>query len=466
MLIILLAVLLAPLEVRADAEADDWKTAMENRMRVLEDQLAASQATIKEQNQLLRSQGTPAVGQGTALPGFLNGLEIGGHITGSYVYNFANPDVNDDQQPLNAFNRNHNTFEFDAAKLELGKPAAEPGTAGFQLDMVYGRNNSIVCGLDEILDDLDDDYDPTDPLNVNFRDSFTDSGTSVCVQQAYVSYNYNDIVLQFGKWETLMGVDAIDSPYNNHIQHGMGFVYGQPTIHNGLLARGNLSEEIGWAAAVVNGFDNMTDSGDNKGLLGQLSYAADPMEVAFTVFVGSEGIRQRVSNGNYIGDNNNRTQIYDLVAKFAAGPDTDLWMNVDYGFNEHEPGVLDGPFLDDKPDSDTEWWSFAAGIKQAINEKMSIALRGEVFKDDGGVRLGELQSVAPVPIGDVDVVTATATLAYHLTENLMARIEYRRNWWDADPDTGLFYNENDDQSVDPPEDDQDIGILEVSYIFD
>lgn len=459
------AVLLAPLGVRADAEADDWKTAMENRMRVLEDQLAASQVTIKEQNQLLRSQGTPAVGQGAALPGFLNGLEIGGHITASYVYNFGNPDTNDNQQPLNAFNRNHNTFEFDAAKIELGKPAAEPGSAGFQLDLVYGRNNSIVCGLDDVLDSLDSDYDPNDPNNVSFRSVDIDSGMSVCVQQAYVSYNYNDVVLQFGKWETLMGVDLIDSPYNNHIQHGLGFVYGQPTLHNGLLAQGNLSEEIGWAAAVVNGFDNMTDSGDNKGVLGQLTYGGDPMELAFTVFVGSEGIRQRTSNGNYIGDNNNRTQIYDLTGKFAAGPDTDLWVNIDYGRNEHEPGIVDGPFMDDKPDSDTEWWSFAGGVKQALNEQMSIALRGEYFMDDGGVRLGMAQDVAPSAIGDVDVVSATATLAYQLTQNLMARVEYRRIWWDSDPDTDIFANEND-VTGSPGDNDQDVGIVEVSYVFD
>jgi hypothetical protein len=445
MLVVLLAVLLAPLEVRADADADDWKTAMEDRMRVMEDKLAASEATIKEQNQLLRSQGTPAVGQGPALDGFLNGLEIGGHITASYIYNFGNPDTNSSQQPLNGFNLNHNTFELDAAKLEIGKPAAEPGSAGFQLDLLLGGNNQILC-----------DYSPSS--------SSTDIG--VCVQQAYVAYNYDDIVFHFGKWETLLGAEVIDSPYNNHIQHGMAFVFGQPTIHNGLLAKGQLTEQLGWAAAVVNGFDNMTDSGDNKGVLGQLSYEADPLEVSLQFFVGSEGTRTRLSNGNVIGDNNNRTQIYDLVAKYAAGPDTNLWLNLDYGFSEWEPDILPGgPFDNDRSDSDPEWWSFAGGIKQAINEKMSIALRGEYFRDDGGVRLGLAQGIAPSAIGDVDVVSATATLAYQLTENLKARVEYRRNMWDSDPDTDVFSNENDPITL-PSDNDQDVGIVEVSYVFD
>jgi len=413
-------------------------------MRVLEDQLAASQVTIKEQNQLLRSAGTPAVGQGATLDGFLNGLEIGGHITASYIYNFGNPDTNSSQQPLNGFNVNHNTFELDAAKLEIGRPAAEPGSAGFQLDMLLGGNNQILC-----------DYSPSS--------SSTDIG--VCIQQAYVAYNYDDIVFHFGKWETLLGVDVIDSPYNNHIQQGMGFVFGQPTFHNGLLAKGNLTEEIGWAAAVANGFDNMTDSGDNKGVLGQLSYDADPLEVSFQFFVGSEGTRTRVSNGNVVGDNNNDTQIYDLVAKYAAGPDTNLWLNIDYGFNDYASNVIGGPFLSDSTGSDTRWRSFAGGIKQALNEKLSIALRGEYFHDDGGVRLGLAQGIAPAAIGDVDVTSVTATLAYELTENLKARVEYRRNMWDSDPGTDIFENENDVTGI-PSDDDQDVGIVEVSYVFD
>jgi hypothetical protein len=439
-LVVLSALLLAPLEVQAEQVTEAWKTAMEDRMRVLEDKLEASEVTIRKQNELLRARPAPDVAQGSELDGFLGGLELGGHITASYVYNFGDPDTNTGQQPLNQFNLNHNTFELDAAKLEIGKPLGGPGSAGFQLDLLFGANNLILCG-----------------------GSGTNADTNVCVQEAYLSYNWNDIALQFGKWETLLGAELIDSPYNNHISHGVLFTWAIPLVHNGLLVSGSLSEEIGWAAGVVNGFNNVTDYGDNKGILGQVSYDAEPLFVSFQTFIGSEGTRTRSSNGLTVGDNSNFTQIYDLVATYAVGPSTDLWLNLDYGFSEYEPDITGGPFVPDKTTSDPQWFGVAGGIKRVVNQKLTLALRGEYFHDDGGVRVGNTAGVSPSAIGDADVVSATATLGYQLTDNLMARFEYRRNWWDSDPDTAIFTNADHATATD---DDQDVGILEVSYTFD
>ena len=45
----------------------------------------------------------------------------------------------------------------------------------------------------------------------------------------------------------------------------------------------------------------------------------------------------------------------------------------------------------------------------------------------------------------------------------MARLEYRRNWWDADPDSDVFPLPD---QVGRGDDDQDVGILEISYVFD
>ena len=142
--------LLAPLVSNAEGEAVSRMGALEQRMMALEDQLQSSEATVAAQRQLLNNQAPAAVGEGNRLDNFLGGLEIGGYVNASYGYNFNDPDVNGGSQPLNQFNLNHNTFELDAVKLELGRPTDGAGTAGFQVDMLYGENNNILCGDVEV----------------------------------------------------------------------------------------------------------------------------------------------------------------------------------------------------------------------------------------------------------------------------------------------------------------------------
>jgi len=428
---------------------------LEGRLLALEDELNSTRAQLAT-SENLRADHMPAVSDGGGMDGFLSGLEIGGHVTTSYIYNFNNPDTNAGTQPFNQFNVNHNTFEFDGFKLELGKAASEAGSAGFQVDLLFGANNHILC-----------------------NGAGGDADSNVCVQEAYVSYNMNGTLLQMGKWETLLGAEVIDSAYNNHVQHGILFTWAIPLVHTGLLASGSLGEGVGWAAGVVNGFNNVTDTGDNKGVLGQLSFEDGPLFASIQAFIGSEGLRRSVSSEEIpgvtplviVGDNNNRVQIYDLVVNYDLGNGNSLWANVDYGHLEHEFDVV-FPLAEDllannclfaaDYDEDPQWWGVAGGGKFAINDKASIALRGEWFKDDGGARLCQ---VVGGPFNDATYVSATATLAYELTENLTARVEFRHDVIDTDPiDTSPFLNS--DSGARGREDQNDVGIIEVVYQFD
>lgn len=462
-------ILLVPSVLQADEQVDARMQALEDRMRSLEDRLIASEATVAAQRERLEAEQTPDVAQGSALDAFFGGLEFGGHVAASYSYNFNNPDLNGGGvlgggQPYFHFNTDHNTFSLDAVKLELSKPAAEPGSAGFQIDLLFGENANILKTLSPSV------------LTIDGRAAVgREVGDSnVFVQEAYVSYNYDGTEFKFGKFETLLGYEVLDSPYNPNITHGLLFTWAIPLFHTGILASGNLGESIEWAAGAVNGFNNASDYGDNKGVLGRLGWANDNLSIALNTFIGAEQTRPSSSGGAgvVVGDDDDLMQIYDLVATFTPNERLDLWLNLDYGKEDFSDNAI----------GDAQWWGVAAGFAYDISEKLSLAVRGEWFRDDGGTRLFGCSAPAAAPgslgpncvtpllgsttlADEIDMTSATVTLGYHLTENLLARLEYRHDTFDGKgrenafgADFGKHDFEFDDQ--------QDIGILEVNYTFD
>jgi hypothetical protein len=473
------ALLLGPGSARAEEAEDASLRDLEARIFALEDKLAASEATVARQQAQI---GAGPESAGGKFIDFLREIEFGGHITASYLYNFNNPDqnVHEVNQPYFQFNRSHNTFEFDAAKIEIGKPTSGSGTAGFQLDLLFGANNHILClGYDE--DEIVDD----DTL-LNPSPGARTSDRNVCVQQAYVAYNTHGINFKVGKFETLLGYELIDSPYNHHITHGLAFTWAIPLAHVGLLADGNLFEDFEWALGVVNGFNNAVDTTDNKGVLGRIGYSEDNWGVTLNAFVGSERLRSSRTRGtppfstaSFVGDNDHAIQVYDLVASYMPRDDVELWMNLDYGIEDF--GRDSG--LAVPSTGDATWYSAAAGVAYDITERTSVALRGEFFRDDEGARLkrGTFSGLTPpgppppaIPrtsqsYDEIDMMTATLTLTHRLTENLQARLEYRHETYDqTGPENGAFPSQCDDYGKHDGgcDDTLDIAVFEVSYIFD
>ena len=277
-------------------------------------------------------------------------------------------------------------------------------------------------------------------------------------------------MFKFGKWETLLGYELIDSPYNNHVTQGILFTWAIPLVHNGLLASGNLNENIGWAIGVTNGFNNVTDTGDNKGVTGQLSFKDGPFFVSASAFVGSEELRQSGVNGNEPeftnrGYDNQYVQIYDLVATYDPSAELHLWANADYGrLSRSSRSFPDGDnVFGEATNSTPRWWGLASGFRYAVNEKVSFAARGEYMMDDGGSRFS---SALQGPRSSTRLITGTATLGYSLTSNLTARLEYRHDHISGKggrpfPEHGDGYCTDGGCSSDI-----NVGIVEVNYQFD
>ncbi len=474
------ALFLAPLSVHAEGEAVSRIDSLEARMIALEDQLAASESTVAAQRELLKNQAGPGVGQGSGADGFLSGLQIGGYVSSSYTYNFNNPDAgqstfvpsgNTGTQLVNQFNTDHNSFTLDAVKLEIGKPTSGPGTAGFQFDLLFGENASILSAGGSV--------DRSGLRGVGREPGDTD----VFVQEAYVAYDWNGVELQFGKFETLLGYEVLDSPYNLHVTHGLLFTWAIPLFHTGLLASGNFGEGYSWAAGVVNGFNDSADLGDNKGLIGRVGWSGGNTEILLNGFLGEEQTRQSLDAcggpaapgcplvpplGVTVSDENDERLIIDLVLQHKPNEDMTAWLNADYG---REKGADLSSINAPASSGTAHWYGVAGGLAWDMSERVTMAIRGEYFRDEGTSRLfGSGLFANPNAVGvtsrnlkETDVYEGTLTLGYRLTENLNARLEYRRDHFDIRGSRSGFGFTEDDGGTDSA---RDIGIFEVAYTFD
>ena len=387
----------APFVARADAESDARLAAMEKRISQLEQKLEASEATIQKQEEMLKSQATPAVSAGSepsSIDAFFKTVEVNGYVAASYMYQLNNPDNPIYANAANQFNLDHNTFNLDGVKIELTRPAANPGEAGFTVDLLFGDNGGILGGY-------------------RFNNGFP-SNAGVYVQDMYLSYNWDDVLFKFGQWETLLGYEVIDSVLNKNITQGLLFTYAIPLVHNGLQASGKIGggdSPFGWVAAVANGWNLPTDTNDNKGILAQLNYSEGPLTTAISTYWGADG------NTGFSGQDvntSNQAVVLDWTGTFVANDLLTFWSNIDWGI-QRNVNFVSGPNAGKKLDA--TWYGIALGTQLTFNEKTYAAIRGEFFKDAQGYR---------ILVGDnTSAYSLTTTLGYKLTQNLLTRAEFR-----------------------------------------
>jgi hypothetical protein len=151
---------------------------------------------------------------------------------------------------------------------------------------------------------------------------------------------------------------------------------------------------------VVNGWDLLRDNNHSKSLGAQLTLTpVAPLSVLLNWIGGPE----------LANDNHSKRNVFDLVAILKPTKTLTLGVNGDYGIEDGTSRV--------NPGSDAKWKGIAGYATLALTDKFSVALRGETFHDDGGVRLGT-DTRATLSEG-------TFTPAYKFTDHVLVRGEVR-----------------------------------------
>lgn len=349
-------------------------------------------------------------GSAAELPEWLKSIEIHGFLSTAYTWNFNDPASDTNQ--LRVFDFRHNSFRIDDFQFSLLRRAKDPGSVGFRFDLDVGSNIPDVIQSSGLFDDPE--------------------GEDIDVRQAFVSYNApigNGLTIDAGKYITHIGLEVIEGweNFNDNYSRSFNFGFVIPFTHTGVRVSYPVTEQLSLMAMVANGWDQVDDVNDAKAFGGQIGYF--PMEGVSLYFnyIGSPEQDDDVP-GN---DEDNWRHLFGLVwvtKPLAALPDLTFSGGFDY--------VMEEDVLLNGNRDDVEWYAVEAILRYDFTPWFYVALRGEWFRDDDGVR---------TPTGiDQNLYAVTFTPTFKVTDNVVIRPEIRADFSDED----VFEDDNGDFNKD------------------
>lgn len=450
---IVLGLLLAPVVSQADdvqnqlQRMEDRMAELEDRLQATNDQLDAANGVVQRQQEIIDRSG---IADGTAgssgVAAFLDSLELGGWLAGSYFYNFEDPNgenLGGANQGVSGFaypfHPDSNGFQVDQLWFEMERPVTESQRAGFRADLCYGKTCDILS-------------------NGGSGDGFSGSSDDFNLYQAYIQYLApigEGITFKFGKFGTLHGAEVAPTVYNFNITRGHVYTLLQPITQVGLLAEMEFGGGFHGALGYVNEnvTDNDVDLNKNKAVIGRVGWAGETVSVNLNGSYGSTNGQIGTSPSFAANPCNPSTQICSLesdkdtiaslVITWDPIPDLSMW--VDGTWREVELSQTKNTFNASNPllgtypwGSDVSAWGVAVAGRYALTEKLGIALRGEYVDDSDSFFSGLAFNASCVPNASnggtglcalpgrsTELYSATATVDYSLTDQLMVRGEVR-----------------------------------------
>lgn len=327
----------------------------------------------------LAAQAADSAGRAPTSP-----IVISGYVTASYT---ASSKPNGGIVVGRFFDRNHDQFTFDAAKVAIEKPVAPHRLgAGFRVDALAGQDAELT------------------------KASNFDLGRHADITQAYVLLNVpagKDAHFQFraGKWVTPMGLEVIEQVANPNFSEGNQFIFVEDFTQTGVGVQADWSK---WSALVqvVNGWDVVQDNNRRKSYMGRLAYT--PVPAVSLAVLGYTGPEQVVNVGH-------QRRGGEFLGTFLLGPAVTFIVQADVG---GEDGLTDGGT------GKAMWQALGGWLTVAASPKLSVAFRGDWVNDPDGVRTsnGFYPAAAARAFG-----SGTVTVNIKSVEHLLVRPELR---WD------------------------------------
>ena len=370
-------------------------SALEDRIRMLEDKLAATtpaavatktavptiapavQDDLKKEVATLKEE----VKKQDGLLGFLRDIEVSGIVDGYYSYNNNKVDLFTQGR---AFDVRHNAFSLQLGKITVEKKNSVDSRLGFRLDV----------GLGETVDRV-----------ISVSDSSRNDATKH-ILQAYGSYVApGGLTIDFGKFVTPIGAEVIETKDNFNYSRGWLFTYG-PYYHAGVRAKYAINDKATVTGFLVNGWDNLFENNVKSGKTVGVTLGLTPNKKIALSQTFMSGPEAPLANVPAVSARDNWRHIADTVATVYVTDKFTLLGNFVYG--------TDGDNLGKRG----KWTGFAGYFKYAFTDKAAFSPRFEILNDRDGLRTGTAQTVKDI----------TLTQEFKLANNFITRFEYRRDF--------------------------------------
>ena len=327
-----------------------------------------------------------------------SGVSFGGYIDTSYDYldgdgAFTSGVAN------RVFEGDPSGFNLHQAALILAKQPAE-GVGGL-VNITAGSDADIIAAAGS---DAGGAYAGIDNFDVT---------------QAFLQYATGGLTVMAGKFVTMAGAEVINSTGNANASRGILFGYAIPFGHTGVRTSYKLNDNLTLIAGVNNGWDEQSDSNDQK--TGELCalITAGPVAFGAVAYVGQETVAPGITD--------DRTLV-DVVASFTAGMAT-VVLNADLGEQKNTDGLDIG--------TDANWSGVAGYLNLKFSDTFATSLRAEYFDDEDGYRTGVVQKWKEV----------TLTTNFTIDNNLSVMPEIRLDSSDQDSFSKSGGTEVDDSQL-------------------
>lgn len=464
----------------ADADVEAQLRRMNERMQQMEaqleaqsEELEASKKQVSEQQAVIQDlDADREVSSG--LSKFLSETEFSGAVAASYTYNFrklnesaiggnGNSTVGGENLGLFGItapqHSNSNNFQLDQLYFRMRKQPTPESRAGWGATIVLGTSANTQISLDD------------------------NTGDQPFLFEAYAAYLADvgsGVRIVAGRYATPVGAESFLVDESWQITRGLLWTL-QPVSHTGAFTSGGLGEGISWQIGAANSYGNtMSDSDSEPTFVGSLGYQMDTVGIKLNGVYGGDAddLLSAPQTFGLVGTCNppavpctqptnyesgaerseDKLGLLDAVLSWNPSDRLSTWVNFDYWFTNDFGGGGGSDF------SDLSIWGIALAGHYAITEATGFALRYEFL----GAR--------DFANTDGDLMSLTATLDHHLTDNLLVRAEAR---WDRarldDSEDDVFLGDVGGAAGSPPIDYTDfddggrnhqvLGLVQLLYQF-
>jgi hypothetical protein len=300
------------------------------------------------------------------------------YLQAGYTYNgkASSPGGTGSENDLRWFDHKANSFGLDLAELQFLRDPA-PGAIGYKVKISAGETAKLIHAA-----------------------GMGNTGEAIDITEAYVSYTApvgKGLRFDVGKMGTFVGAEVMEALDNPNYSRSFLFNYAEPLTHTGVKASYVFTDTVNAAVLIANGWDNASDNNDGKTAGVSVNITKGELLSAYINYL--QGPEQ---------DDNTRDirSLIDLVATIKPMKPLTIILNYDDGKADH--AVASGT---------AKWSGFSGIVKYDINDRFSVAARGEYFDDKDGYRTGTTQKLTEF----------TVTPEIRLAGGLTVRAEYRHD---------------------------------------